>query len=432
MSEKTLWERIIEEGQKEELGSVERWLRAVYIAGDGDTKIAQLKAQISNQCTEIESLRAGYTCTSCYGNHNSQLKYELDEARTSYSKASRERAAARDEVAQLKAQLAAKPAMPSEPSENQLTALALAMSATGRLPTADEIFRARKAWSWFVWYSPRYSSAPALPTEAELVNAIGNSDMGKLLHEDVLRVAGAVRAFLKSKGYQAERPTATQPCDCKLNCPCVLHQANFPAPAPLPPPSQRRYLTPEVKRWSCGESTWNDLDSAVQSDIAAAVKEVTEVLHISMDQLKSELLSISEARTIDDALAVLHDRSALVFDQQARINRQNMDLDLQSRRIAELQLSLNRAMGCSTEPALPTEEDADPPPAQRPFAPSAETTSGGSFSGEKWRCVVATASHILDRCLVNDLQGEFLAALANWVEHVDDLSKKAAGKGGGE
>jgi hypothetical protein len=261
-------------------------------------------------------------------------------------------------------------------------------------------------------------SAPALPTEAELVNAIGNSDRGKLLHEDVLRVAGAVRAFLKSKGAQAERPTATQPCDCKPNCPCVLHQANFPAPAPPPPPSQRRYLTPAVKRWSCGESTWNDLDSAVQSDIAAAVKEVTEVLHISMDQLKSELLSISEVRTIDDALAVLHDRSALVFDQQARINRQNMDLDLQSRRIAELQLSLNRAMGCSTEPALPTEADADPPPAPRPFVPSAETekaiwdSSHADVDSSEGR-----------RGLLRALQMVFSDYL---------LVQQAAGKGGGE
>jgi hypothetical protein len=74
------------------------------------------------------------------------------------------------------------------------------------------------------------------------------------------------------------------------------------------------------------------------------------------------------------------------------------------------------------------ERPTEAPQAQRPFAPSDETTSGGSFSGEKWRCVVTAANSMLERCLLNDLQGEFLAALANWVEHVDDLSKQAAGK----
>lgn len=91
-------------------------------------------------------------------------------------------------------------------------------------------------------------------------------------------------------------------------------------------------------------------------------------------------------------------------------------------RQARAVLDLLKSKGAQAE--RPTEA----PQAQRPFAPSDETTSGGSFSGEKWRCVVTAANSMLERCLLNDLQGEFLAALANWVEHVDDLSKQAAGK----
>jgi hypothetical protein len=56
--------------------------------------LAYLGDEAAKLRAERDALRAGYTCVACYANHDSQLKHELDEARTSYVKAARERDAA--------------------------------------------------------------------------------------------------------------------------------------------------------------------------------------------------------------------------------------------------------------------------------------------------------------------------------------------------
>ena len=121
------------------------------------------------------------------------------------------------EVEQLKAELTAKPAIPSEPREKEVKALAKYLAtdpayAVTREPTEGSITAwkrsARKALCWF---AEHYSAAPALPTETELAKVLEEIRKNWLNREPDGRerwdfFAAAILEFLVSKGGQAERP----------------------------------------------------------------------------------------------------------------------------------------------------------------------------------------------------------------------------------
>jgi len=254
---------------------------------------------------------------------------------------------AEEELSQLKAQLTVKPAIPMFPSDEQ------------RLDLAGEIDRIKNdpefpghsedlAASLFAWFSDRYSAAPAMPPEVELAKVL---ETAWEAFPTYARQARAVLDLLKSKGAQAERPAATQPCDCKPNCPCVFHQANFPAPAPPPPPSQRRYLTPAVKRWSCGESTWN---RAMGCSTAHALPTEAELANPG-----------AQGEVLEDQIEELKQDAAGMRARLADWERRGREWD-------DLEKGLRARLGqAEVELARLREVPEEPAPAPRPFVPSA-------------------------------------------------------------
>jgi DNA-binding XRE family transcriptional regulator len=133
----------------------------------------------------------------------------------------------------------AKPAIPREPTPAQIAELVSAMTLGGWPATGDEQLRAMRAWEWF---ADNYSTAPTLPTEAELVEAIekGRSDWIVARASDLTEstyCACAVLDLLKSKDAQAERTTVPPVChDCGRLATCF-----------------GRYEAMESSKYSCDE-----------------------------------------------------------------------------------------------------------------------------------------------------------------------------------
>jgi hypothetical protein len=139
---------------------------------------------------------------------------ERDEWRERAAEMASRTVVAEREVAQLKAQIAAKPVMPPiprGPSEEQLRSLwdAIRAARPGSTSADWQIERAI-----FAHFADSYSAAPALPTESELADAIWkgeknwNEDKNAPLGAPSLRacIARAVLDLIVSKGVLAERP----------------------------------------------------------------------------------------------------------------------------------------------------------------------------------------------------------------------------------
>jgi hypothetical protein len=133
-----------------------------------------------------------------------ELKRQLVVARDGCESLRASRDTVHAEIKQIKAQFAANPAIPSEPTEQDIEALenAVMLGGVRFAGRGHEDMRAA-----FAWFRNRYSAAPALPTEAELVVSIemGRADWLRNHGADIEESgyqARAVREFLKSKPAQ--------------------------------------------------------------------------------------------------------------------------------------------------------------------------------------------------------------------------------------